>query len=162
MQKNKKVFNLPEDTKEKLVELNLSLSEQPDVDDEMNNLPRDITKIHSRELGKRYSYFVGQHCYAAGQLSLVDVEKTELVEKLRIAEAKLSKQLASKKLEKWRMTNEFFEDDLWRRIHLRLVRVEALRNVLATVVDGYEKKAACLSREMTRRAAETGLLGRDK
>jgi len=131
-----------------------ALPKTPD-DEDYQNLPSNVTEISLAELGERHTAMTAWSSYANAKLALAEIEISEICEVMGEIEAHVYidfEQTSAR--EKWKFEKQVARDRKWTELNLRLLERSAFRDLLRSLAVGYENKAKCLSREMTRRMGE--------
>jgi hypothetical protein len=111
-------------------------------------LPYDVTALSYEELGTLYGRFVGMASYFEGEVALADIDAVEAESFLEHVRAKVRLRKAGTVADKDAKTandREFIEAEM------TSLKFTARAKLLKARLRGYEKAAAGLSREMSRR-----------
>lgn len=115
-------------------------------------LPDDITAVSIQELGKLYGQFMAVSSYAEPQVALADIEHTDAKAHLNFIEAQsgLMSDGSNQQERKWNLQL----DPEYRKAQEAERVAYAKFTLLEHLIKRYEKAAASLSRELTRRGVE--------
>lgn len=122
-------------------------------------LPRDVTKISSAQLGKLYQLFAGHQSYAVVHHALADIEKSLLQHEIRLFSARF-RVAEDDDSAKWKLEDRMFTDEEYRKLDFLFQRASAYEQLLEALVEGIAIKVQALSREISRREQEYQNVGR--
>lgn len=134
--------------------MGFELFERPDDADGIPELPDDLTAISDQELMGLFTQYVSWQDYAATQKVLAEIEEDDAATALDIAKASVTKVPEGVKsrdpvgaLIKATITSDPAvqeADDIYRQVVYS-------RKLLGAITDSLERRAALVSRELTRR-----------
>ena len=133
---------------EHLVGMGGSLPDRPEVDPTM---PSDVTLLGSDELGTLHAQFVAFTEWLESRLALAEIDATEAEAYLEHVEAEIRLRKAGTVKDKDSKTKN---DTRYVNEQRQQLIANAKKTLLRARVKGYERCAAALSREMTRRAPQ--------
>jgi hypothetical protein len=138
---------------ERLEDLGFRLEEEPER--VMPRLPEDLTELGDEDLMQLFTRFVQWQTYAASQLSLAEIREADLLDALGVEEARAT--IAAwpdnpGRDDRVSIAKAHRDQDPVVVEHRESARLaKAKRKMLATYTDNLERKAALVSRELTRR-----------
>lgn len=133
-----------------LSKLGIQASYKPtDVNAQM---PEDPTQINTRRAFVSYTAMVAWFSYCNEALARVRIQLVDYSAELR--RVKMYARINLKKKTKWETEDALLRDKKVAKLTLIVERLEAKKIALESVVDNYDRKAAALSRDLTRRMAE--------
>lgn len=145
-----RVSSMGADAKASLVYQGFQL---PDIPTESPTLPVDVSDLDSSELMALFSLFTSWCDYAAAQLGLAVIAEREAERALEVAEAEAWYELPKSSVSAGKALvalSEKVQD-----AKFALDKNHAYRRMLSDLSVRYERDAAVLSRELTRRTSES-------
>lgn len=126
-----------------------------DVDFNVNG---DMTAMASAQVSRAFQFFTGMHAFLACELGKLDAEQIVLEFQLRVIKQTIILEHADEKgKKKYDVDAKVTLNEQHLRLATALAEKGAYRAALEASTKGLENKAACLSREMTRRCEEVRL-----
>lgn len=122
------------------------------------SLPADITDLSAEELMTLFSQFTAWADYAHTQLGLAVIEEREAERRVAVAEAKVWSTLPKSSVSAAKMLVAGDADVV--DANEELDNAHAYRRMVAEVAARYERDAALVSRELTRRTSDGGSFNR--
>ena len=120
----------------------------------------DMTTLTSAQVSQALQYYTGLHAFAVCETAKTDAQMTATDFRLRVLRKSLLAELASTKRKKYDIDAEIETDAEYSRLLENKAHLTVQRLALEATMKGVEEKAACLSRELTRREGESRLAGR--
>lgn len=117
----------------------------------------DMTKLAGPAVAQAFQYFTGMHAFLACELGKLDAEQTVQEFQVKIVKQRIILGSADSKSKKYNIDAHISLDEEHLRLSKNLLEKTAYRAALEATVKGLENKAACLSRELTRREYESRL-----
>ena len=121
-------------------------------DEQWKELPEDVTRLNSRQLGKHYQGYVAFAEYAEHELALADCRKREISEVLQHRAAYLTARYPD--VPKWRLESLQHKDRKYAKLLRILTKATTRVILLESVVERYNRRVNLMSREITRRQEE--------
>lgn len=141
-----------------VLELGLPLPGKPG--EEELEWPENVATLSSHDLAHHISYWTAWASYSRWHLARVETDETAFEETYKRCQDKL---IANSKNDRRTVTElkaSVSGDPDLVKFKKQLLRASALKKMLASLLDGYEKKYATISREISRREAEIKGLSR--
>lgn len=127
--------------------------ERPSFTDTLK-FPENLASISSGELGVAHGRFTSMLAYAASELAKLTVEKLKVESAISMEYHRRVVSLSMQDVQKWKIQNVVESSTAMVLLKKQLleenIKIEAVR----TYKENYERYAAALSREMSRRASE--------
>jgi hypothetical protein len=143
---------LGEETIEQLELQDMDLPEKPSTDAQ---LPMDISNLDDRDLMTHLAEFTAWTDYASAQLGLAVISERTAEQKVELAEAE-AWQNAPKSKTVAETKAAIVLDPHVQAAKASHMRLYAYRKMVGEVAQRYERDAAVVSRELTRRTSESG------
>lgn len=114
----------------------------------------DSTKWSAQQVMQAYQYLTGLHSFAIVELAQLDAEIAALDFNMRIIQKRLIVEVSGSKRKKYDIDAEITMNSEHMLLSKRKAEKAIMRTVLEATAKGLETKAACLSRDLTRRQME--------
>lgn len=135
-----------------VMDLGLPLPGKPSEED--LEWPGNVADLASQDLAHHISWWTGWASYIRWHLARAETNETAFTEQYTITQQKL----IANSTGDWKTVTEIkahvANDPILVDCKARILGAKALRKMLAALLDGYEKKYATISREISRRDAE--------
>lgn len=115
-------------------------------------MPEDPTRLNTRKAFVSYTAMVAWFAYCNEALAKIKVQLVDYQSELR--KVKMLARLSLKKKTKWETEDALLRHKKVAKLTLVVERLEAKKIALEAVADNYDRKAAALSRDLTRRMGE--------
>jgi hypothetical protein len=128
-------------------------------------MPKDISSLHTDQLSELFSNLTAWVNYTAGQLAAAQVDERSLEKRRDLLEAKL---FVHKDMHKTKgdsvtlIKAQILNDPKIVELEEQLLQVYAYRKMLEVVYNNFERDIALVSREITRRSADSRSFRKDK
>lgn len=140
-----------------LARLGIQASYRPQ-DAKNAQMPEDPTRLNTRKAFVSYTGMVAWFAYCNEALADIRIRLIEYSRRLRTA--KMYARIRLKQKTKWETDDALMKDKKVHALSEIVDRLEAKKIALEAVVDNYDKKAAAMSRDLTRRQTEYERSGR--
>jgi hypothetical protein len=116
--------------------------------------PDDITALTSRQVSALYGKYVAMHAYALTQLSEVSQEILRAEGEIDITRSHLMRNFLNTTHPKWEIEAIVANNAAIRSLTIALTKLKVKRQHISTYSEVFDKYAAALSRELSRKATE--------
>lgn len=127
--------------------------ERPSFTDTLR-FPENLAAISSGELGIAHGRFTSMLAYAASELAKLTVEKLRVESAVSMEYHRRVVTLSIQNVQKWKIQNVVESSPQMAVLKKELLELNVKIETVRTYKENYERYAAALSREMSRRAAE--------
>ena len=132
--------------------------EQPDA--LTFNPHQDMTSLSSAQVSQAFQFFTGMYCYAMSETAKVDAETVAVEFRMRVIAKTITVHHAGTKQKKYDVDAVIATDKQYVALSEKKAMLQVQRIALEATTKGLEEKAACLSRELTRRETESRIAPR--
>jgi len=127
--------------------------ERPTFTDSLK-FPENLASISSGELGVAHGRFTSMLAYAASELAKLTVEKLKIESAISLEYHRRVVTLSMQDVQKWKIQNVVESSVQMVMLKKQLLGENMKIETVRTYKENYERYAAALSREMSRRASE--------
>ncbi len=124
------------------------------------NPHQDMTSLSSAQVSQAFQFFTGMYCYAMSETAKVDAETVAVDFRMRVIAKTITVHHAGMKQKKYDVDAVIATDKQYVALSEKKAMLQVQRIALEATTKGLEEKAACLSRELTRRCEETRIAPR--
>ncbi len=119
-----------------------------------------MTSLSSAQVSQAFQYYTGMFCYAMSETAKVDAETVAVEFRLRVIGKTITVRHAGTKHKKYDVDAVIATDKDHVALSEKKAMLQVQRIALEATMKGLEEKAACLSRELTRRETEARIAPR--
>jgi len=124
------------------------------------NPHQDMTSLSSAQVSQAFQFFTGMYCYAMSETAKVDAETVAVEFRMRVIAKTITVHHAGTKQKKYDVDAVIATDKQYVALSEKKAMLQVQRIALEATTKGLEEKAACLSRELTRRETESRIAPR--
>lgn len=131
--------------------------ERPTYTDKLR-FPENLPALSGRDLGLYHGQYVGLHAYASSELSKLQGKILRAESELNAIHTSRAIALSAQKYPKWEIEIMIEGSEKWKEKKEELLLLQIKKESTFSMCLNFERYAAALSREMSRRASESRIM----